>query len=172
MEVDGQRLAESSAICRFLAKRFKLTGSNEWEAAKCDEYVDSMMDLRTRKFQESMNKPNTPQINPFMFIDWRAYFWESDTTKKAELKKVFLETQVPNYLSKFEKLLESSGGPFLLGKNFTWADLHIGHTLAFYEETVDPSILSAYPKVKGLRDEVYNIPQIKKWVEQRPKNDM
>jgi glutathione S-transferase len=49
LEVDGEILAESTAICRFLARRFKLTGANEIEAARCDEMVDAMMDLRARK---------------------------------------------------------------------------------------------------------------------------
>jgi glutathione S-transferase len=49
LEVDGQQLAESSAICRYLARKFNLIGANEFEAARCDELVDAMMDLRTRK---------------------------------------------------------------------------------------------------------------------------
>jgi len=151
LEVDGQVLAESSAICRFLGRKFNLIGKNEFEAGKCDEYVDAMMDLRAH---------------------WRAYFWESDENKKAELKKQFLETQVPNCLSKFEKILEKSDGAFLLGKDHTWADHHIAHTMAFYEETVDPEVLKGYPNILKFKDAVFNIPQIKKWVEERPKTNM
>ena len=77
------------------------------------------------------------------------------------------------YLAKFEKILETSGGPFLLGKHYTWADLHIGHTLAFFEETVDPNILkSDYLKILKLKDSVFDIPQIKKWVAERPQTPM
>jgi len=48
LEVDGKPLAESGAICRYLARQFDLVGSSEFEAAKCEEYVDAMMDSRPR----------------------------------------------------------------------------------------------------------------------------
>jgi len=150
LEVDGQTLAESAAICRFLAKRFNLTGSNDIEAARCDEYVDAMMDFRTH---------------------WRAYYWESDETKKAELKTKFFDN-AKVYLPKFEKILKASGGPFLLGSKVTWADLHIAHTLAFYEETVDAGILKDYPTLLKFKEVVFDIPQIKKWVAERPQTTM
>lgn len=35
--MDGKQLAQSGAILRFLAKRFNLNGSNEWESAKAEE---------------------------------------------------------------------------------------------------------------------------------------
>jgi glutathione S-transferase len=46
LEVDGKRkIAQCSAICRFLAKRYNLTGADEFEFAKCDELVDAVKDL-------------------------------------------------------------------------------------------------------------------------------
>lgn len=176
LEVDGQTLAESVAICRYLARKFGLTGDNEFQAGKCDEYVDAVMDLRARKFLGNIQ--NFQKILDFekkssFLIDWKSYFWESDEGKKAELKKVFLEGQVPNYFSKFEKILEKSGGDFLLGAKYSWADLFIAHNLAFFEETVDPGVVSgAYPKLRKFKEGVFNIPEIKKWVQERPKTNM
>ncbi|XP_055341437.1 glutathione S-transferase 1-like [Paramacrobiotus metropolitanus] len=40
LEVDGKILGESLTIQRFLARRFGLVGSNEWEHARVDELVD------------------------------------------------------------------------------------------------------------------------------------
>lgn len=37
LEVDGKQLGQSCAIVRFLAKRFKLAGRDEFEEAKADE---------------------------------------------------------------------------------------------------------------------------------------
>lgn len=45
LEVENKKLFQSQAIARFLAKRFDLTGTNEFEAAKCDEYVDTIFDF-------------------------------------------------------------------------------------------------------------------------------
>lgn len=103
---------------------------------------------------------------------WRAFHFLEDEEKKAELKKQFLEVQVPACFSKFEKILEKSGGVFLLGETYSWADLHIAHTLSFFEETVSPDTLKGYPKLLKFKEAVFNIPQIKKWVEERPKTNM
>jgi len=45
LNVGDKTLAQTTTICRYLARKFKLTGADEWEAAKCDEYVDAMNDL-------------------------------------------------------------------------------------------------------------------------------
>lgn len=45
LEVNGQYLAETVAISRFLGRKFKLNGENEWENAKCDEFVDAVTDF-------------------------------------------------------------------------------------------------------------------------------
>lgn len=45
LEVNGKKLAQSMTICRYLAKKFKLTGKDDWEEAKCEEYVDALSDL-------------------------------------------------------------------------------------------------------------------------------
>jgi len=45
LEFNGNQLAQSATIARYLARKFKLTGKDEWEAAKCDEYVDAANDL-------------------------------------------------------------------------------------------------------------------------------
>jgi len=150
LEVNGKRLAQSSAICRYLARKFNLTGSDEFEAAKCDELVDAMMDLRT---------------------EWKAFFWEPDQERQAVLKKTLTEVSFPKFFAKFEKIVESSDGEFLLGKTVTWADLHIAHNLEFYRDTVQKECLDGYPNLQKFSASVFNIPRIKAWVEKRPKSD-
>lgn len=44
LEVDGKQLAQASALNRYLARRFNLVGENEYESAKCDEFVDAIKD--------------------------------------------------------------------------------------------------------------------------------
>ena len=46
LELDGGRsLAQSTAIARYLAKKYGLAGKNEWEEAMTDMYVDCINDL-------------------------------------------------------------------------------------------------------------------------------
>lgn len=46
LEVDGQRVHQSIAIERYLAKRFGLAGANDWENLQIDSVVDTINDLR------------------------------------------------------------------------------------------------------------------------------
>uniref|UniRef100_A0A915PCD4 Glutathione S-transferase 1 n=1 Tax=Setaria digitata TaxID=48799 RepID=A0A915PCD4_9BILA len=48
LEVNGKVLAESHAIEKYLARKFGLLGADEWEAAKIDEIVMNLEDLRRK----------------------------------------------------------------------------------------------------------------------------
>lgn len=56
LEVNGKYLAQTQSICRYLARKLKLDGANEWEAAKCDEIVDGIQDFALRKFNNEFPK--------------------------------------------------------------------------------------------------------------------
>lgn len=47
LEVDGKKINQSTAICRYLAKQFGLTGKDDWENLEIDATVDNINDLRT-----------------------------------------------------------------------------------------------------------------------------
>jgi len=96
LETDGKVLAQSSAIQRYLAKKFDLVGDNEFETAKADELVEAMTDLRTASFK---------------------YFFESDETKKAESLATLRNETFPKYLAKFNETLEKNGGTYLVSQN-------------------------------------------------------
>lgn len=46
LEVNGQPIAQSNAIARYLARKHGLVGRDEWEAMLCDVLVDSLGDLK------------------------------------------------------------------------------------------------------------------------------
>lgn len=47
LEVDGKKINQSFAICRYLAKQYNLAGKNDWEALEIDVTVDNIKDLLT-----------------------------------------------------------------------------------------------------------------------------
>lgn len=49
LEVDGKKINQSTAICRYLAKQYKLAGKDDWEALEIDAIVDTIHDLRSSK---------------------------------------------------------------------------------------------------------------------------
>lgn len=50
LEVEGKRLDQSLSICRFVAKRVGLCGSNNFEDLEIDIVVDTINDFRFSKF--------------------------------------------------------------------------------------------------------------------------
>lgn len=151
LEYQGKTLAQSTAIARFLARKFSLTGADDFEAARCDELVDAFGDLRA---------------------EWRKSFMEQDPAKKEELKKTLLEVHVAKYFAKFDKIVEANGNNLLVGSKVTWADLGIAYGLDFFEKLVEPEILKSYPNLKAFKHNIESQPGVKDWLEKRPQTAM
>lgn len=92
---------------------------------------------------------------------------EQDETKKAELRKAFLETSAPKYFAKFEEQVNANEGNYMVGDKISWLDLQLAHFLEFFEG-MEAGILDGYPGLKKLRQTVFEVPQIKAWIDKRP----
>lgn len=55
LEYDGKVVNQSVAIARYVAKQVKLVGKNDWEDLEIDGIVDTIVDLRTRKWHSTNN---------------------------------------------------------------------------------------------------------------------
>lgn len=97
---------------------------------------------------------------------------EQDPDKKADLRKTFVESVVPKYYGRLEATIaDNQGSPFLVGKKLSWVDLMLVHYFEIFETLLPefPDFLVPYPGLQNLRKTVLEIPQIKEWVEKRPK---
>lgn len=54
LEIDGKVLNQSTAICRYLAKKAGLAGSDDWESLLIDIAVDNFSDFRLGMYQSNM----------------------------------------------------------------------------------------------------------------------
>ena len=144
LEWDGTCIAQSMAVARFLAREVGLAGRDNMEAAQIDEIIDAVNDLLSAGAQ---------------------VFFSKDEAAK---KKYATET-VPAGLANIEARLECRGGQFLVGNAFSWADLHL---FDFCFNIPDKSCLDKFPKIKNLTERVCKIPNIKCWVESRPKTNL
>ena len=140
LEWNGELLAQSLAITRFVAREVGLGGRNSLECAQADEVVDALNDL----FEAGA----------------KAFFSKDE----ALMKKHATET-LPNGLDKLEKRLTGRGGQFFAGNALTWADVMACN---FLNNLPDQSCMAKFPKMKNLVDRVACIPNIKTWVEKRP----
>lgn len=152
LEVDGVKLCQSNAIGRFIARRVKLAGKTDLEEARVDMIIDCIEDT----------------VKPML-----ALFHESDETRKADLKKKFLEEQLPASLGSLEKILkENKGGDgFFVGDGLTWADLCLSVLAGWLALAGGTDEFSKYTKLVALKDRVEKEPKIAEWIAKRPQTE-
>jgi glutathione S-transferase len=68
LEVDGQTVAQSNAINRFVGKLADLYPSDPWQAALCDETMEAVEDIATKVgatfFSPRRAKDRSPKDDP------------------------------------------------------------------------------------------------------------
>jgi len=152
LEFDGVKLCQSNTIARFLARRFNLAGKSDLDQARADMIIDCIEDT----------------VNPGY-----AVFFEKDPTRQAELKKKWLEEQLPASLDRFEKILkENKGGDgYFVGDDLTWADLGLFVISNVVNHIGAGDLLEKRPKLFALHRRVETLPRIAEYLANRPKSD-
>ena len=129
---------------RFLAAQFGLKGKNNLESAQVDEVVDTIEDV--------------------IGVTIKTHF-ETDPVKKAETIAALNTSTVLPMLTNIEKRLVSRGGQFLVGNALSLADIHL---FFFCSEYTTAKLLATTPKIANLVKRVEHLPNIQKWLSQRP----
>jgi len=70
-------------------------------------------------------------------------------------------------LTNLEKLLVKRGGQYFAGNQFSWAELHFLQIMDLVMAK-NEGVLDKFPKLNNLIKRTKNIPNIKKWMEDRP----
>lgn len=146
LEVDGKVYYQSKAICRYLARKQNLYGSNNEEAFEIDAVVDTIDDLRVASAQ---------------------YHWEKDTAAKAKLKET-LDTKRPVILQKLNEQVKKNSG-FFVGGKLSWVDLLYTANTDMLSTINEGDINKDYPELKKLVEKVRSLPNIKAYLDKRPK---
>jgi len=148
LEIDDIKLPQSLSIARYLAREYNLVGKNNLESAKADAVVDTCIDLMTSFYNK--------------------VFMVSDAKAKASALKVFLNEDAIRGLENTEKLVSSYGtGGFSVGNQLTWSDLFI-HEITSQVLLYEPDILSSFPKLKQIRENVDQNENVAKYLKTRP----
>ena len=102
LEVDGQVVAQSNAINRYVGKLADLYPSNSWQAALCDEAMEAVEDI-------------TNKIGATLFLP--------EEQKKAQRKEL---AEGPfRSLTRLQQRLEAHGGRYFSADRLTVADLKV-----------------------------------------------
>jgi len=139
---DGEVIYTSLAISRFLAREFGLMGKNSIQSAQVDEVMDVIQDVIEAGVMCGSKK--------------------DETEKKMALAHHKTDT-IPDMLKKMEKRLVERGGQFMVGNCLTLADIQL-----FNFCTDNPTCCENQPNLTDLVRRVGELPNIKKWVENRP----
>uniref|UniRef100_A0ABD2W8L0 glutathione transferase n=1 Tax=Trichogramma kaykai TaxID=54128 RepID=A0ABD2W8L0_9HYME len=148
LEVNGKKINQSTAICRYLAKQVGLTGQDDWENLEIDAVVDTISDLRVK-------------IN--------AAHYEKNAESKAQ-KLAVAKSTTDLVIDRLNDRVAKNKGYLVNGK-LTWADLYFVAQLDLVNARAARDILENAKNLQELRDKVLALPKIKAWIEKRPKSD-
>jgi glutathione S-transferase len=90
-------------------------------------------------------------------------YYEQQRGEAKKRTKIFLQQRVPKYLAYFERVLARSGGPYLLGRKLTYADLslfQIVEGLRYSFPKATKRLEKKAPRVIAVRDRVVGRPRI------------
>ncbi|CAL8121009.1 unnamed protein product [Orchesella dallaii] len=158
LEWNGKSLSQSVAISRFLGRKFGLIPDDQWEAAKCDEIVGALYDLRNL-------------MEPMFYAKYNG---DNETSEKCR-GELLSADKVPLILTNLNDLLKEiktesgNGGDLIFGGSRPyWADFWLAHfTHRFVEFLEEPSLLENCELLKLQKQAVYNLEKISEYISQR-----
>eukprot|EP00933_Yihiella_yeosuensis_P028538 TRINITY_DN22375_c0_g1_i1.p1 TRINITY_DN22375_c0_g1~~TRINITY_DN22375_c0_g1_i1.p1 ORF type:complete len:223 (-),score=53.98 TRINITY_DN22375_c0_g1_i1:215-883(-) len=153
LEVDGEMLAESGTILRYLAPVCKMAGETPWETAKVDEFMDVIItDLEAST----------------MFNGRKGDELIAARSEAAKPGSTFHE-----WLAKIDTKLGENKSGFAVGKALTMADVKLycetsALVSGFYDGfPTDESLYSDYPNIQAHRLLIGKLPAVKSYYEGR-----
>jgi prostaglandin-H2 D-isomerase / glutathione transferase len=139
LEVDGQMVAQSNSINRYVGKLANLYPSDPWQAALCDEVLEAVEEINSKIF---------------------ATLFLPDEQKKAQ-RKTLVEGPIPFYLTRLQQRLEAHGGRYFAADRLSVADLKafvwirhlrsgvLDHVPTDLSDRVAPKLVEHYERVKN-----------------------
>ncbi|CAB3398531.1 unnamed protein product [Caenorhabditis bovis] len=150
LSVDGFEIPQSSAIARYVARKFGFAGKTPEEEAWVDAFVDLFKD-----FMIALRK---------ISIVLRA------GKPAEEIEKIRSEIYKPAeeiYFKYLNKYLAQSKSGFLVGDSVTFADLTIADNLLTLQVN-KLNDLSKEPALLNYQKKIHSLPKLKEWIEKRP----
>ncbi|MGB5703731.1 MAG: glutathione S-transferase [Polyangiales bacterium] len=149
--VDGELvLAQSAAICAYLGERHGLAPDDPGRRKQALQLQLTVGDVADEA--HDAHHPISAML-----------YYEDQKEAALQAAAKFREERLPNFLGYFERVIERSGGPWLMGGALTYPDLALfqlfeGLRYAFPNALAD--VCSSTPSVLALRDRVAARPRI------------
>lgn len=146
LDIDGKIVGGSGPIARYLAKQYGLAGEDDIARLVLEGAEDAINDLRGK-------------LGPMYF--------EKDEDRKATMKKDLEEKMIPRTLGGLEKLAASNPDGWFYGSKVSYVEFVFIQTVE-YLQMENTAVLDKYPALKKLNESVRNLPNIAKWIKERP----
>uniref|UniRef100_H2YFD7 glutathione transferase n=1 Tax=Ciona savignyi TaxID=51511 RepID=H2YFD7_CIOSA len=143
--VDGQPIAHSRALIRYLGRCFNLMGSSDMEAAIIDMWIEVVIEA-------AMQYP----------------FAEKDEAKKAELLEATWNDHLLPVFTKLNDQICKSGGPYLLGEKLSVGDVVVCAIIELSMQWFPGKTLDSLQLVTKMNDSFKQRPNIAAWIKKRP----
>merc|ERR1711860_123689 len=154
LEIDGEPMTQSLAIAYYLAREFGLAGSNALEEGRSYEAFFSAQDLMEAAWKTKMEK---------------------DEARQEEMKKNYMEKEMPRLLTALETLLGDRD--YFVSSGVTIGDFNVflvtdGLVRLSKEHEKLVGVLEKFPKLSAHRARVAALPNIAAWLAKRPETPM
>uniref|UniRef100_A0A0A9VYJ0 glutathione transferase n=3 Tax=Lygus hesperus TaxID=30085 RepID=A0A0A9VYJ0_LYGHE len=143
LDVDGDRIYQTGAICRFLGKKAKLAGDNDWESIQIDSIQGTIDDLMAA-------------MGPIR---------RAEGEEKEKLMNQLKTETVPYYFGIYNDNAKSG---YLANGKLSWVDIFFICIVDSMEGVLGEGCLDNFPNLKALKAKVVSLPGIKEWIAKRP----
>lgn len=151
LTIDGEILSQSKTIARFLAKEYGIAGNTNLQQAKADMIVDCVTDIENARYK-------------WVFVP--------DPVVQKTIKETFEKETLPTFLTQMLAIFQQGSGKFMVGDELTWADIAIAGFLDVCLPDAKVDGMEKFVVMTELMKRVFETPNIKKYVEKRPKTAM
>ncbi len=151
----GKRvIAQSANILFYLGPRLKLSPRDE-----AGRLWLNQLQLTVTDFVKEIHDTHHPIAG--------SLYYEDQKVEAQKFAHYFLKDRVPKYLGYFESVLKKSGGPYALGRKFSYMDLSLFQLIAGLRYAFPQAMARIERKLPGViavHDRVAARPRIKKYL--------
>ncbi|KAM4693924.1 glutathione S-transferase 3-like [Discoglossus pictus] len=142
VEIDGRKLVQTKAILQYIAAKHNVYGKDMTERVLIDMYVEGATDLM-----------NIMMLHPFLMPE-----------DKQKHIGIIVDKAKNRYFPVYEKVLKDHGQNFLVGDQFSFADVQLIEVILMVEEKC-ANILSDFPLLQAFKERISEIPAIKAFLQ-------
>ena len=162
LQFDGKVLCQGTAIARYLARLYGLSGRTHFEEAQVDSIIDVVNTLTLEAKQ------------PFIYYFKRFQDLKIDLSN-PEIRNSIQERAIKP-IARYMPFLESACANnyphgFIFTSGLTFADFAVANIFEIIENFYPESVAS-YTNAKKLKEKVFALPQLQEYLKRRPNSIM